>query len=103
MTPPCQSLPIAVCERGLMLQRKSRSGDEGQSRPARTILIGIVRREEDALGADTLERSLQVRLTPHPTRRDVEVLTDVVSHRSLKMCDSGHGIQPLQIKQHDLA
>src|SRR5258708_5523294 len=83
-----QALPIAVGEQLLLCRRERRFIQEGQSRAARPILVGIIGGEENALRSNELKRALQVRLTPHPTWSHVQILPNVLGDGALELCDT---------------
>ena len=41
---------------------------------ARAVLVGVIRGEQNAFGSNQFKRALKIGLTPHATRRHVEIL-----------------------------
>lgn len=69
---------------------------------SRAILVWVVRREQDAVHADGIDRLPQIGGAEHAAGRQIEIVADIVEEWPLEF---GHPIQhdePLEIKQHQL-
>src|SRR5580700_8067006 len=87
-SPLRQALPIAVSKQLLLFRRERRFVQEGQSRAARPILVGIIGGEENALRSNKLQCTLQVRLTPHPTWSHVQIFPNVIGDGPSEPCNT---------------
>src|SRR5271154_5888114 len=56
---------------------------------SRAILIGVVLRKHDAIGAKYLNSALEICRMEHTTRSDVEVLSHIIGDRSLELGNPG--------------
>jgi hypothetical protein len=92
-----------VSKQFLLLRRENCFFKEGSTRSARAVLVGVIRGEQNAFGSNQFERTLKIGLTPHATRRHVEVLPNVVGDGSLQMRDTSQCFEPFQIEEHNFA
>jgi hypothetical protein len=86
-----------------LLQRESCLFNEGSTRSARAVLVGVVRGEQNAFGSDQFKRALKIGLTPHATGRHVKILPNVVGYRPLQLSNTSQGSEPFQIEEHNFA